>query len=249
MLPAMTLWRHRGRLLRAWWESPSGWRRIGRAALFAYALRVSVYLPFGVAFVDAGGAAFGRAMTFAFVYPALVVLWGFWRAHPVIGWSVWGLWGGTALFATFYALVYPGATISFHPPASNPFFPVHALGLSMWLDPIILPLMIVLWAWDRQLPLPLPDTVLETPVPARTRALLLGGGRGLHDLGDGIVAAALVLGRGRGTGVGGTPGRRLADFGQLDYGAKPPNSIGGIPYPVSDPIVDHAVVGCVASAE
>ena len=151
---------HRGRLLgtRLAAAAPS-WKRIGRAALFAYALRASIYLSLSVGFVDAGGRAFELAMTVAFIYPALVVLWGFWKAHPVTGWSVWGLWGGTALFASFHTLVYPGAT-TYHPAPFTPFFPVYALGLNLWFDPATILLGIMFWAWDRQLP----------PTPLRQRA-------------------------------------------------------------------------------
>ncbi len=101
--------------------------------------------------MDAGGSAFGLAMTLAFIWPPLVVLWGFWRAHSVIGWSVWGLWGGTMLFASFHALVYPGATADISFPFAL-FFPFYALGLSLWSAPATLPLGIMFWAWDRQLP-------------------------------------------------------------------------------------------------
>lgn len=159
--------------------SPAWRGRIGRAALFAYALHASIYLSFAAGFVRTADPAFHRVMTVVFVLPALVVLWGFWRAHMVIGWSVWGLWSGMMLFASSYASVFPSARMS-GPLPPHPLFPVYALGLHLWYAPGTLALMIMFWAWDRQLPLPLSEKPQEAtrPVPdprGYTRGLLLGG--------------------------------------------------------------------------
>ncbi len=186
--------------------TPSWRERIGRAALFAYALHASIFLSFSVSFVDAGGRAFGLVMTAAFIWPALVVLWGFWRAHSVIGWSVCGLWGGMMLFASFHALVYPGAT-THNPAPLTPFFPFYALGLSLWLAPSTLLLGIMFWAWDRQLPLPLLEKEQPEPKPAlrstRLRTFLLGANGSLMSLGVGMLLLILYLEHAAGQGLGG----------------------------------------------
>ena len=124
---------------------------MGHALLFSIALPGALLLPSSMAFVRAGGSVFNTVMSIAFSYPILVVLWGFWRAHNVVGWSVWGIVGVHLLFLSLYARVSPEAQampfgffapFSLEPGASS--FYGMAGGLLF--------LLLVFWMWERQLP-------------------------------------------------------------------------------------------------
>lgn len=80
---------------------PIDWHRFGRAMLFSLALFTSPYLPLGL-----GKAQdHGTLTVIAYFYPVLVVLWGFWKAHDVIGWSVIGIHGvNTTVFTSMVVL-------------------------------------------------------------------------------------------------------------------------------------------------
>ena len=68
---------------------PLSWSRFGCTMLFSLALFVSPYLPLGL--VEPQGSRIW--LTAAYFYPALVVVWGLWKSHSVIGWSVMGIHG------------------------------------------------------------------------------------------------------------------------------------------------------------
>ena len=110
------------------------------------------------------------------------------------------------LFASFHALVYPGATTD-NPSPVTPFFLFHALGLSLWSAPATLPLGIMFWAWDRQLPPPLLEREKAESKPAlkntRLRTFLLGVNGSLMFLGVGLLLLVLYLEHAAGQGLGG----------------------------------------------
>lgn len=150
---------------------------MGHALLFSIALPGALLLPSGMAFVRAGGSVFNTAMSIAYSYPILVVLWGFWRAHNVVGWSVWGIVGVHLVFLPLYAKVSPGAQampfgffapFSLEPGASSSY------GMAGGL----LFLLLVFWMWERQLPGRKPEnTGAATPSDSHSvvRRLLLAG--------------------------------------------------------------------------
>ena len=127
------------------------WAPAGHASLFSIALPGALLLPSGMAFVPAGGNEFNTAMSIAYSYPILVVLWGFWRAHNVVGWSVLGIVGIHFVFLTLYAKVSPNAQVMpfgfFVPFSLEP-------GTSSFygMGGGFLFLLLVLWMWERRLP-------------------------------------------------------------------------------------------------
>ena len=62
---------------------PLVWHRVGRTMLFSLTLFASPYLPLGLGSPQDNGTW----ATIAYFYSALVVFWGLWKPHGVIGWS------------------------------------------------------------------------------------------------------------------------------------------------------------------
>lgn len=77
------------------------WHRLGRAILFSLALFTSPYpaLGFGWPWDP------GYLTAIAYFHPVLFVLWGFWKAHSTVGWSVIGIHGfNTVVFVSIALL-------------------------------------------------------------------------------------------------------------------------------------------------
>ena len=127
--------------------------------LFSLALFVSPYLPLGLA----GPQGSGIWLTAAYFYPALVVVWGLWKSHSVIGWSVMGIHG-------FNMVIFMAIALLLDQSAQNPahegliwqtyywqhiaLIPFTATGLVYVLSFWGLIAIIFFWRWDRGLPPP-----------------------------------------------------------------------------------------------
>lgn len=136
---------------------PMDWHRFGRAMLFSLALFTSPYLPLGLGKAQ----EHGTLTAIAYFYPVLVVLWGFWKAHGVVGWSVIGIHGGnTAVFTGMVVLQE-----SFQSPSGGFVWPQY-----QWVNIVTFPFLLTglihlnnfwwwvtlmfCWRWDRHLLLP-----------------------------------------------------------------------------------------------
>ncbi len=133
---------------------PQAWPRFVRIILFTLALFTSPYLPLGLANSWDGGARLTIA-TIAYFYPALVVVWGLWKAHSVIGWSVIGIHGAnSAVFASLALLLDESSNKSSVDWQYIALIPVTATGLFHLLNLWWLVIFMLFWRWDRQLPPP-----------------------------------------------------------------------------------------------
>lgn len=165
------MWLYREpRYVLSWLASQPRIKQIGRIALFALALRHAGYSTLGMSPVT-GPEIFYWTVYF---YPALLVLWGLWKAQAAIGWSV--LW--------FMGLNITGIIVL---TMDKPDFvsPVHdwdTFALFLWgLAPFELATFLIIyavWFWDRRLPatggqLPRPPAVSRAY--HTVRSLLLGG--------------------------------------------------------------------------
>ena len=145
------MWRGNSSLQKTGRYADAWWKPIGFALLFAIALPGALLLPSGMAFVPARSGEFNTAMSIAYSYPILVVLWGFWRAHNFVGWSVWGIVGIHLIFLSFYAKVNPNAQsmpFGFFAPFSLESGASSFYGMAGGFFFLIL----VFWVWERQLP-------------------------------------------------------------------------------------------------
>lgn len=130
----------------------------------------SPYLPLGLGSPQDNGTW----ATIAYFYPALVVLWGLWKSHGVIGWTVMGIHGvNTAVFTGIAFLLdesFQGSSIEssawlefFWQPIAM--MPVAVTGLPLLLNFWWLVLFVLFWRWDRSLP-PLVETRKDNrPMP------------------------------------------------------------------------------------
>ncbi len=78
------------------------WARVGRVLLFTTALGISPYLP--VLFVDDLTEPQYTIALVASLYPALMVIWGFWKGHLVLGWLLLWIQLSFFLFWVVYML-------------------------------------------------------------------------------------------------------------------------------------------------
>lgn len=128
--------------------------------LFSLALFTSPYLPLGLGLPQ----DHGNLTVIAYFYPVLVVLWGFWKAQDVIGWSVVGIHGvNTAVFTGMVVLQesFRSSSGGFVWPEYQweniitfPFLLtglVHLNNFWWWVA------LVFCWRWDRYLP-PLAET-------------------------------------------------------------------------------------------
>ncbi len=156
----------------AWLASRFKMKQIGRIALFALALRHAGYLTLAMSPVT-GPEIFYWTVYF---YPALVVVWGIWKGHQVISWSV--LW----FLGLNIVALYAAARAS--PGFASPFSDEASFSLFVWgLGPFEAATFLILyavWFWDRRLPAPKADGLQKPPpfVPQESRMVrffLLGG--------------------------------------------------------------------------
>ena len=121
-------------------------KQIGRIALFVLALRHAGYLALPLSPVMEEPEIFYWSVYF---YPALVVLWGLWKAHQAIGWSMlWFL--GLSITMTYAAAMTRGGSV--------PLFGDGALSLFVWglvpFDTVTFLIIYAIWFWDKRLPAP-----------------------------------------------------------------------------------------------
>ena len=138
---------------------PLPWSRFGRTMLFSLALFVSPYLPLGL--VEPQGSRIW--LTVAYFYPALVVVWGLWKSHSVIGWSVMGIHGfNIVTFMVIALLLDQSAQNSAHEVSTWPTYywqhialiPFTATGLVYVFSFWGLIAIIFFWRLDRGVPPP-----------------------------------------------------------------------------------------------
>lgn len=133
----------------SWLASRPNANQIGRIMLFTLTLRHAGYLTLPMSPVT-GPEIFYWTVYF---YPALVVLWGLWKARQVIGWSM--LWFMGLNAATIYvaAMIRAGS--------ATPFGDGVSLALIGWgllpFDVATLLIIYAVWFWDKRLPAPNAD--------------------------------------------------------------------------------------------
>ena len=139
--------------------------RLGRMLLFACAFPAALLLPSGIAFAGSLGAAMEWIYPVCQLYAAAVTLWGLWKAHTVIGWSVLCFFGFTLAFAGLYATAHQGFS------ADNlSLMGLDFLGSVAGFAGSALVGFYFAWFWERRLPAAAParmPTDRPAPVPSR----------------------------------------------------------------------------------
>lgn len=157
---------------------PSIWLRFTNVLLFSIALFASPYLPLGLG----SGQDAGVWLGIAYFYPALVVVWGLWKGHHIIGWTVIAIHGvNVAMFVGLAAL----QDEFFQKSLRENFFssgyhwqyiatiPFSMTGLYYLLSGWLIVVFVVLWRWVRRLPTPVTMQLEVTQNQIHSRTSLL----------------------------------------------------------------------------
>ncbi len=172
--------------------------RIARTMLFSLALLASPYLPLGLANPQDNGAL----LTIAYFYPALIVLWGLWKAHSVIGWAVMGIHGAnTAVFIGIAAILEKpfkdpsteSSILSAYYWQNIAMIPVSIAGLHFLFNFWTLVIFVFFWRWDCHLPPPMETKRDNRAIPDHGQNPIWHHNR-LHALLLAILIACVCLG-------------------------------------------------------
>ena len=152
-------------IFRAWLASRPRVARLGRMALFAFAFPAAFLLPSSVSFADSVGAVMEWIYSICQLYAAAVTLWGLWKAHTVIGWSVLCFFGFNLAFVGLYATAHQGFSTD-----NLSLMGLDFLGSVAGFAGSALVGFYFAWFWERRLPATAPARLpTDRPIPVPPR--------------------------------------------------------------------------------